>query len=81
MTAEEIFNINMNNEHFEIVQDVADLSSVINSSGDCRQDIKKKMRLKRAAMRVLGKITKSSDVSLETKAKIKHTLVSPVTLF
>lgn len=60
----------------------ADLgSSVINSNGDCSQEITRRLRLKRAAMEALGKVTKSKDVSLETKAEATHTLVFPVTTY
>ena len=32
-------------------------------------------------MEELGEITKSKDVSLETKAKIIHTLIFPITVY
>lgn len=48
MTMEEIHNIE--NEDIEIVKDFAYHGSVINSSGDCSQDIKRKLRLGRAAL-------------------------------
>ena len=37
--------------------------------------------LGRAAMRKLEKITKSKDVSLETEAKIIHSLIIPITMY
>lgn len=39
------------------------------------------MRLGWAATEELGKITKSKDVLLETKVKIIHILICPVTMF
>ena len=43
--------------------------SVINSNGNCSQELKRKksrLRLGRAAMEELGKIAKSKEVSLES---------------
>ena len=54
--------------------------SVINSDRDCSQEIKRRLRLGRAAKEELGKITKSC-ASLETKAKIMHNLIFPVTMY
>ena len=65
---------------YEVVKDVAYLSSVINSNGDYSQEIKTRLRLRRAAMEELGKITKSKDVSLETKAKAICILIFPITM-
>ena len=58
MTTEEICSFNINNEDIEIVKDFAYLGSAINSSEDCSQELKR-LRLKRAEMKKLGKITKS----------------------
>ena len=44
---------------------------------DC--EIKRRLRLRRAAMEELGKIIKSKDVSLEPEAKIIYTSVIPST--
>ena len=38
------------------------------------------MRLGRAAIE-LGKLTKSKDISLDTKVKITHTLVFPIMMY
>lgn len=78
MTTEEIYNFNTKNEDTEIVKDFAYLGSVINSNGDYSQEIKRRLRLGGAALEELGKI-KSKDVSLETKAKITHTLIFLIT--
>ena len=63
MTTEEIHHFNRNNEDIEIVQDFAYLDSVINSNGNCSQEIKRILRLRRAEMKELEKI-KSKGVSL-----------------
>lgn len=44
------------------------------------QEIMRRLRPRRAAMEELGKITKTKVVSLETKVKIIHTLILPITL-
>lgn len=40
----------------------------------------RRLSIGRAAMGELGKITKSKDVSLESKAKTTHTLGFPITM-
>ena len=72
MTAEEIYNFHMDNEDTEMPQGVTDLVSVINSNGDCSQEVKRKLRLGRVAVERLGKITKNKDVSLETSTLTIH---------
>ena len=62
-TREEIYNFNKDTE------DTVDLGSGINSNADCSQEIKKSLRLGRAAMEELGKITKSRDVSIEARLR------------
>ena len=80
MILEKIHNFNINNENIEIIKDFIYLGSFINSNADCNQEIKTRLRLRRVAMEELGKITKSKDVSLETKAKIIHILIFPITM-
>ena len=80
MTTEEIHNFNIDNKDIEIIKCFAYLDSVIKSNGDCSLEIKRSLRLRRAAMEELGKVIKSNDVSFETKAKIIHILVSPINM-
>lgn len=49
-----------------IIKDFADLVSVINSSGHCNQEIKRRLCLGRTAMDKLGKIIKEKDVPWKT---------------
>lgn len=81
MTTEEIHNFNLENEDIEIVKDFTYLGSVINSNRDCSQEIKKRLRLGRRAREELEKNHQSTDVSLETKAKIIPTLVFPINMY
>ena len=66
---EEIYHFD--NEDIKLVKDFAHLGSVMNSDGDCSQEIKRRLRLRRAAKADFGKI-KSKDVSLETQADPPH---------
>ena len=59
MTTEEIQNFDMDNEHMEIVKDFAYLGSVINSSGDCSEEIKRRLRLRKAAKEELEEVTRA----------------------
>ena len=80
-TTEEIHNFNVDSEDIEVLKEFVYLGSVINLNGDCSQEIKRRLRLGRPAMKELGKIIKCKKVSLETKAKIIHTLVFPITMY
>lgn len=62
MTTEELHDFN---EGIEIVKYFLYLGSVTNLNGDRSQQIKKRLRLGRAAMKELGKM-KCKKVSLET---------------
>ena len=42
---------------------------------------KRRLKFKRAAMEIVRKITKNKNVSLETKAKITHILIFPLTMY
>ena len=81
MTTEEIHNFNIDNKDTENVKDCAYFGSDINSKGGYSQEIKKRLRFGRAAVGELGKITKSKDMSLETKFEIIHILIFPTTMY
>lgn len=81
MTTKEIHNFNIDNEDIEIVIDFSYLSSVIKSNGDYYQEIKRRLRLGRAPMGELGKVTKSKNTSLETKTKFILILIFQITMY
>lgn len=81
MTTEEVNNFNRDNEDIEIDKYFAYLGSVINSNRHISQEITRRPRLGKTAMEELQKVIGSKDVSLEAKAKIIHTFVSPVTMY
>lgn len=78
MTTEEIYSFNLDNKDIKKVKDSAHLSSVINMNGDCRQNINRRLRLRRAATKELKMTTMTKDVPLDTNAKMIHTLIFPV---
>ena len=80
MTAE-LHNLNVDNEDTETVRDFCLPLFSHHVNGDCSQEIKRRLRLGRAAMKELGKIIKCKEVSLEAKAKIIHTLVFPIAMY
>ena len=81
MTIEELHIFNVDNEETEMVKDFLYLRLIISPKGDCSQEIRRRLRLGRAAMKKLEIIIKCKDVSLEIKAKIIHTLVFPITIY
>ena len=66
------------NEEIEIPTYFVCFGSIINSNGDCSQEIRS---LRRAAMKELEQIIKYKAVSLETMAKILHTFVFLITMY
>lgn len=62
MTVEAVYTFNIDNEHLKIVRDFTYFSLVINSNGDCPQEIERRLILGRAVVRELEKI-RSKNVS------------------
>lgn len=81
MTTEEKHNFNTDNKDTETVKDFTYLLFQPSIQTDCSQDIKKRLRLGRAAMEELRKIFRGKEVSLETNVKTIHTLLSPITMY
>ncbi|KAF7248302.1 Anaphase-promoting complex subunit 4 [Varanus komodoensis] len=79
VNTEELHKFNDSNEEIDTVKYVVYFGSVISSKGDCIQGIQGKLRLGRAAVKELGKSIMYEDVSLQTKAKIIHTIIFLIT--
>ena len=62
----------------ESVTDFIFLGSKITVDGDCSHQIKKRLLLERKAMRNLGSILKSRDITLPAKVQIVKAMVFPV---
>lgn len=65
----------------KLLKHFAYLGSVIDSNGDCSQEIKTRLRLEVPAIEEFKKIIKSKHGPLETKTKIVHTLIFPITTY
>ena len=81
LNLEQPYKFNIDSEDIDIFKDFVYLGSVITLHGDCSQEIKTRSRFGRASIRELGKINKCKEVTLESKAKIIHTLVFPITMY
>lgn len=73
--------IHINSEYFEIVKDI--LTSVHSSiqMEIAAKKKKKRLKLREPAMEELGKTIKSKDMLLETKIKVIHILIFPVSTY
>ncbi|XP_077156585.1 uncharacterized protein LOC143819189 [Paroedura picta] len=66
MTTEELHKIKANDEEIEIDKDVVFFDSfIINQKGDCNDEIRRSLKLRRAAMKELEDILKGSAVLLD----------------
>ena len=68
-------------EEMETVREFILLGSKITADGDCSHEIKKHLLLGRKAMRNLGSILKSRDITLPTKVHLVKALVFPVVMY
>ena len=65
----------------ETVADFIFLGSKITADGDCSQEIKRRLLLRRKAMTNLDSILKSRDITLTTKVHLVKTMVFPVVMY
>ena len=68
-------------ETMETVTDFLFLGSKITAGGDCSHEIKRHLFLGQKAMRNLGSILKSRDITLPTKVCIVKAMVFPVVMY
>ncbi|KAF7236486.1 Werner syndrome ATP-dependent helicase [Varanus komodoensis] len=68
-------------EEMEVVTDFIFLGSRITTDGDCSQEIKRCLLLRRKAMANLDSILKSRDITLPTKVRIVKAIVFPVAMY
>ena len=64
----------------ETVTDFVFLGSKITADGDCSHEIKRRLLLRRKAMRNLDSILKSGDITLLTKVHLVKAMVFPVVM-
>ena len=68
-------------ETMETVRDFISWGSKITADGDCSQEIKRRLLLRRKAMTNLGSILKSRDISLPTNVHLVRAMVFPVVMY
>ena len=81
MTSSPITSWQIDGEAMETVTDFIFLGSKITSDGNCSQEIKRCLLLRRKAMTNLDSILKSRDITLLTKVCLVKALVFPVVLY
>ena len=67
----------MGNEKLKVVSSFNFLGSVIAENGHCKEDIRKRLALGRAAVVGSDKIFEENDVRMETKVRLVEALVFP----
>ena len=65
----------------ETVRDFIFGGSKITADGDCSHEIKRCLLFARKAMTNLGRVLKSRDITLPTKAHIVKAIVFPVVMY
>ena len=68
-------------ETVETVSDFIFLGSKITADGDCSQEIKRHLLLRRKVMTNLDSIFKSRDITLPTKVRLVKAMVFPVVMY
>ena len=81
MASSPITSWQIDGEKVETGADFIFLGSKITVDGDCRHQIKKRLLLERKAMRNLGSILKSRDITLPAKVQIVKAMVFPVVMY
>ena len=71
----------INGETVETVTDILFLGSKITADGDCSDDIKRRLLLRRKVMTNLDSILKSRDITLPTKVCLVKAMVLTVVMY
>ena len=81
MASRPITSWQIDGETVEIVSDFIFLGSKVTADGDCSQEIKTCLLLRRKVMTNLDSIFKSRDITLPTKVHLVKALVFPVVMY
>uniref|UniRef100_W5MXL2 Reverse transcriptase domain-containing protein n=1 Tax=Lepisosteus oculatus TaxID=7918 RepID=W5MXL2_LEPOC len=73
--------ITINNEENECVKVFCFLGSMIDRTGDCGPEIRRRIALGCSAMLSMHQIWKSKDISLTTKCEMFHAIVFPISMY
>ena len=76
-----ITSLQIDGETMETVIDFLFFGSKIIANGDCSQEIKRRLLLKRKAMTNLDSILKSRDITLLTQVHLVKAMVFPVVMY
>ena len=68
-------------EKEEAVTDFLFLGSKITADGDCSHKIRRQLLLGRKALKNLGSVLKSKDITLPTNVRIVKAMVFPVVMY
>ena len=68
-------------EKAEAVTDFLFLGSKITADGDCSHKIRRQLLLGRKALKNLGSVLKSKDITLPTNVRIVKAMVFPVVMY
>ena len=81
VTSSSITSWKIDGETMETVRDFSFGGSKITADGDCSHEIKRCLLFGRKAMTNLGRVLKSRDITLPTKAHIVKAIVFPVVMY
>ena len=76
-----IISWQIDGETMEIVREFIFLGSKITADGDCSQEVKRWLLLRRKSVTNLDSILKSRDITLTTKVHIVKAMVFPVVMY
>ena len=68
-------------EKVETVTEFIFSGSKITAEGDCSQEVKRRLLLGRKAVTNLGSVSKSRDITLQTKVHIVKAMVFPIVMY
>ena len=81
MASSPITSWKIDGETMETVSDFIFWGSKITADGDCSHEIKRRLLLRRKAMKNLDSILKSRDIALPTKVHLVKAIVFPVVMY
>ena len=81
MASGSITSWKIDGETVETVADFIFLGSKITADGDCSQEIKRRLLLRRKVMTNLDSILKCRDITLPTKVRLVKAIVFPVVMY
>ena len=81
MASGPIISWQIGGETVETVSDFIFLGSKITADGDCSQEIKRRLLLRRKVMTNLDSILKSRDIALSTKVRLVKAMVFPGVIY